>query len=119
MYLVARWLVNALTLLGIAYYVPGIHVNSFYAALMAALILGLVNAVIRPILIVLTLPVNILTLGLFTFVINALLFWFTATIVKGFEVAGFWPAFWGALIMTLVSWILGWTLKHSDDPVRR
>lgn len=107
MTLLLRWLINALVLLGIAYYVPGIRVAGFYAALIAALILGLVNAVIKPLIVFLTLPVNILTLGLFTFVINAFLFWFVATVVKGFEVTGFWPAFWGALIMSVVSWLLG------------
>lgn len=111
MMLLLRWLVNAATLLGIAYYVPGIRVSGLYSALFAALLLGLVNAVIRPVLIFLTLPVSILTLGLFTFVINAVLFWFVATIVKGFEVSGFWPAFYGALIMTVVSWIFGWITK--------
>lgn len=107
MYLLLRWLINAATLLGIAYYIPGIHVRGFYAALMAALILGLVNAVIKPIVVFLTLPVNVLTLGLFTFVTNAFLFWFVATVVKGFDVTGFWPAFWGALIMSVVSRLVG------------
>lgn len=111
MYLLLRWLVNALTLLGIAYYVPGIQVNSFYSALIAALVLGLVNALIRPLIILLTLPINILTLGLFTLVINAFLFWFVATIVKGFTVNNFTAAFWGALIMSVVSWLIGWLLR--------
>jgi putative membrane protein len=106
MYILLRWLVSAVALLGIAYFIPGIRVAGFYSALIAALILGLVNAVIRPIIILLTLPVNILTLGLFTFVINAFLFWFVATVVKGFEVSGFWPAFWGALIVSVIGWIM-------------
>lgn len=106
MYMLLRWLVSAVALIGIAYYVPGIRVAGFYSALIAALILGLVNAVIRPVIVLLTLPVNILTLGLFTFVINAILFWFVATVVKGFEVTGFWPAFWGALIMSVIGWAL-------------
>jgi putative membrane protein len=111
MALLLRWLINAGTLLGIAYYLPGVGVSGFYAALITALVLGLVNALIRPLLIVLTLPINILTLGLFTLVINALMFWFVATVVKGFDVAGFWPAFWGALILSIVSWIVGLFLK--------
>ncbi|HOX60972.1 MAG TPA: phage holin family protein [Candidatus Magasanikbacteria bacterium] len=106
MRLILRWLFNAATLVVLAYYLPGIAVSGWYAAIIAALVLGLVNALIRPILILLTLPVNILTLGLFTLVINALMFWFVGTVVKGFVVAGFWPAFWGALIMSLVSWVL-------------
>ncbi len=111
MMLILRWLINAIVLLGIAYYVPGISVNGFYTALITALILGLINAVIRPIIIFFTLPFNILTLGLLTFIINALLFWFAAFIVKGFDVAGFWPAFLGALVMSIVSWIMGWSTK--------
>ncbi len=106
MYLLLRWLISAVSLVLVTYMVPGIKVDNFYTALIAALILGLINSLIKPILIVLTLPVNILTLGLFTLVINALLFWLAATIVKGFGVAGFWPAFFGALAMSVVSWIL-------------
>ncbi len=114
MYILFRWLINALAILGIAYYLPGITVSGFYSALIIALVLGIVNAVIRPIIILLTLPINIVTLGLFTFVINALLFWFVSTIVKGFEVVGFWPAFWGALILTIVSWVISSLLKQDN-----
>ena len=89
MRLLLRWLVSAVALMLVAYYVPGIGVASLNTALVAALLLGLINALIRPIILVLTLPVNILTLGLFTLIINALLFWAVATIVKGFSVAGF------------------------------
>lgn len=106
MYLLLRWLLSALALILVAYLVPGITVVSFYTALIASLILGLVNALVRPLLILLTLPVNILTLGLFTLVINALMFMLASSIVKGFNVAGFWPAFWGALAMWIISWIL-------------
>jgi putative membrane protein len=110
---IIRWVINAGTLLLLAFYLPGIGVSGWYAALVAALILGLVDAIIRPILLVLTLPINILTLGLFTFVINAFLFWFVSTVVKGFVVYGFWPAFWGALILSLVSWLTSDLLKHN------
>jgi putative membrane protein len=106
MHIILQWIISAAVLLGIAYLVPGITVHSFYSALIAALILGLVNVVIKPVILLLTLPANILTLGLLTFVINAFLFWFAATIVKGFDVAGFWPAFWGALLMSIASWLL-------------
>jgi putative membrane protein len=112
MKLLFRWIINAGVLLLLAYYLPGIEVAGWYSALIAALILGLVNAVIRPILIIFTLPINIVSLGLFTLVINALLFWFVGTVVQGFLVAGFWPAFWGALIMTVVSWVVGALLKR-------
>ncbi len=106
MSLLLRWLFSAMSLMLVAYFVPGIAVVSFYSALWAALVLGLANALIRPILVILTLPINILTLGLFTLVINALLFWLASTVVKGFSVSGFWPAFWGALATSIVSGIL-------------
>lgn len=112
MKLVVRWLLGAGALMLIAYYVPGIAVTSFYAALVAALVLGLINALIRPFIILLTLPVNILTLGLFTLVINALMFWLASSVVKGFFVAGFWPAFWGALLMCIISWIVNSLFKE-------
>jgi putative membrane protein len=105
MHLLLRWLIYALAIMLLTYIVPGISVRSFYSALIAALILGLVNAVIRPLVILLTLPVNILTLGLFTLVINALMLWFVATVVKGFDIKNFLAAFLGALILWVVGWI--------------
>jgi len=105
MQLLLRWILNALALLLVTRVVPGVTVDSFYSALVIALVLGVVNALVRPILIFLTLPINVLTLGLFTFVINGLLFWFVSTIVKGFEVSGFAAAFWGALTLWAASWI--------------
>ena len=113
MKLLLRWLVSAAALMLIAMYVPGIKVAGFYTALIAALIFGLINALIRPLALLLTLPVNLLTLGLFTFVINALMFWLASTVVKGFYVSGFWPAFWGALVMWVVSWFTNMMLKNK------
>lgn len=113
MKLFLRWLISAAALMLIAMYVPGIKIAGFYSALIAALIFGLINALIRPLAILLTLPVNILTLGLFTLVINALMFWLASTIVKGFYVSGFWPAFWGALIMWIVAWFTNMMLKNK------
>ena len=113
MKLLLRWLASTATLLALANYLPGITVNSFYNALIAALILGLVNALIRPLLLILTLPVNILTLGLFTLVINACLFWFVSTVVAGFEVAGFMTAFYGAFAMWIVSFLVNYLLKKD------
>ncbi|HTJ25529.1 MAG TPA: phage holin family protein [Candidatus Limnocylindria bacterium] len=101
-----RLLVNAVALIVVAYVVPGVHVSGIVGAIIAALILGIVNAIIRPILVILSLPLEILTLGLFTLVINALLFWFVGALHVGLDVHGFWPAFWGAIVMTIVSWIL-------------
>lgn len=110
MSLLLRWIINALTLLLISHLFPSVKVAGFGTALITALILGLVNAVIRPILILITLPINILTLGLFTFVINGLLFWFVASFVKGFDVGGFWSAFWGALAYSIISFIISMLL---------
>jgi len=102
--LLVVWLINALALLALPYLVPSVQVESFATALVAALLLGFVNTLIRPLLVLLTLPVTVLTLGLFVFVINALLFWFVASFVKGFSVGGFWSAFFGAIVYALVSW---------------
>lgn len=104
--LLAVWLVNALALIAVAYLMPGISVSSFVTALVAALVLGLVNAVIRPFLILLTLPATIVTLGLFIFVINGLLFWFVGSFVQGFSVAGFWAGVLGAIVFSVISWLL-------------
>ncbi len=105
MKLIARLLLVVLALLLVSRYVPGIHVESFYTALIVALVLGALNLTVRPILLILTLPVNLITLGLFTFVLNAGLFWFVATFVEGFAVAGFIPAFIGAFIISVTHWI--------------
>lgn len=101
--LIIRWLLNALALLLAAYVVPGIVVENLYIALIAALLLGLVNVTLKPILFVLTLPITILTLGLFTFVINALMFLFVASFVDGFTVEGFIAALLGSLIVSVVN----------------
>jgi putative membrane protein len=106
MKLLLVWLINALSLLAVAYLMPSISVASFWTALIAALVLGLVNAVIRPLLILLTLPATLLTLGLFIFVINGLLFWFVGSFISGFTVGGFWSGFWGAIVYSLISWAL-------------
>ncbi len=98
------WLINALALLALPYLVPSVQVDSFYTALVAALLLGFVNTLIRPLIVLLTLPVTVLTLGLFIFVVNGLLFWFVASFVKGFSVAGFWSAVLGAIVYALISW---------------
>ena len=106
MKLLALWLINALALMAVAYLLPGITVADFLTALVAALVLGLVNAVIRPVLILLTLPATLLTLGLFIFVINGLLFWFVGSFISGFVVAGFWCGVFGAIAYSIVSWAL-------------
>lgn len=108
-----RLLLNALAVLAVAYSVPGVSVRSFWVALFAAFVLGVVNALVRPVLLVLSLPVNILTLGLFTLVINALMFWLASGFVPGFEVYGFAAAFWGALVFWLVSWITSGLIQEA------
>ena len=108
--LLARWIVNAAALLLVAYLYPGVTVESFFAAAMAALVLGLVNAVIRPILILLTLPATLLTLGLFLFVINALMFWLVAEIVPGFKVTGFGAALLGSILYSVITLLTSWLL---------
>jgi putative membrane protein len=104
MKLLLVWIINALSLLALPYIFSGIKVEGIYTALTVALVLGLVNAVARPLLILLTLPLTILTLGLFIFVINGLTFWFVASFVDGFVVTGFWTAVLGAVAYSLISW---------------
>jgi len=104
--LLVVWLINALALVAVAYLMPSIQVSSFGAALVAALVLGLVNAIVRPILVLLTLPVTILTLGLFIFVLNGLLFWMVGSWLEGFWVGGFWAGVLGAIVFSIISWAL-------------
>jgi putative membrane protein len=96
----------AITLLLVSHYVPGILVESFYTALVVAVIWGLLGLTVQPVLKLLTLPINILTLGLFSFILNALLFWFLATFIAGFHVYGFIPALEGSFILALVGWLI-------------
>ena len=103
MIFLARLLIVALALMGIAYLVPGITIASFYTAVIAAVILGLLNVFVRPVLLLLTFPITLLTLGLSIFLINGLLFWFAASFIDGMSVAGFLPAFVGALMISVVS----------------
>lgn len=97
------WLLNAVALLIVAALLPGIAIASFWSALLAAVVLGLLNAVIKPILIFLTLPITVVTLGLFLFVINALVFWLAGSLFRGFVVNGFWWAVAGALLYSVIS----------------
>ena len=103
MSIIFRLLITALALLACAYLVPGIEVTSFFVAVVAAMVLGLLNLIVRPVLIILTLPVTLLTLGLFIFIINAILFFFAASVVSGFVVDGFVPALIGSIVVSLIS----------------
>jgi len=106
MEIILVWILNAVALLIVAYILPGINVASFGSALVAALVLGLLNTLVKPLLILLTLPITIVTLGLFLLVINALVFWFAGSVLKGFQVNGFWWAVLGAVVYSLVSGLL-------------
>lgn len=108
MRLLLLWLINALALVAVPHVVTSVVVTSFWTAVVAALLLGLVNTLLRPVLILLTLPINIVTLGLFTLVINGLLFWLVATFVDGFAVTGFASALLGALVYSVISTLLSW-----------
>lgn len=101
-----RWLILTAAILVAAYVIEGIRVTSFLSALFAAAVLGILNAIFRPILIILTLPINILSMGLFTFVINALLLMMASGVISGFQVRGFWSAILGSLIISLANWFL-------------
>lgn len=101
-----RVLANALAIFLAAAIVPGIEIRGVLTALGAGLVLGLVNAIVRPVLVILTLPLTLVTLGLFLFVLNGLCLLLTSLLVKGFEVHGFWAAVFGALIVSVVSWLL-------------
>lgn len=104
MRLLLIWVLNALALLTVANFMPGIRLDSFADAMVAALFLGLVNTLIRPVLLVMTFPVTLVTLGLFILVINGLLFWFTGSVLKGFVVDGFWYGVAGAMLYSFFSW---------------
>jgi len=104
--LLIAWLLNALALLAVAYFMPSIHVDGFTTALIAAAVIGLVNIFIRPILVLLTFPVTIVTLGLFIFVINGLLFYFVGHLLQGFEVRSLLAGVLGAFLYSLISWAL-------------
>jgi len=106
MKLLLIWVLNALALLAVAYFVPGIHVADFASALVAALVIGLVNMLIKPILVILTLPITILTLGLFILVINGLLFYGVGNWLQGFEVKTLLAGIIGAVVYSVLSWLL-------------
>ena len=101
-----RWILNAAALYATAHLIVGIDISGFGAALIAALVWGFMNTVIRPIISILTLPINILTLGLFTFVVNGFLLWLVADVIDGFSVAGIWYGIFGALVLSLISSML-------------
>lgn len=117
-----RWilhlLISAAALVAIAHLYPGVQVNGWLAAVIAALALGVINALVRPVLIVLTLPATLLTLGLFLFIVNAACFWLAAKLIPGFSVAGFWAALIGSLMYSIITAVAGWLL-FSDKRTKK
>ena len=109
---ILKWLCSALALLAVAYLYSGVVVTSFTGALIAAAVLGVLNTVIRPLLVLLTLPVTLVTLGLFMFVINALTFWAAASLVSGLNVNGFWAALIGSVIYSLLQLAIDFVLER-------
>ncbi len=104
--LLLLWLLNALALLGVTYVMPSIHVTGFVTALIAAVVLGLLNTLVKPILAILTLPITILTLGLFYLVLNGFMFWLASAFLPGFQVDGALAAILGALLYSVIAWLL-------------
>lgn len=102
-----KWAIMAASIMLAAYVIPGVNIKSFFSALWAALFIGIINVLVRPLLILITLPINILTLGLFTFVINALLILLVSSIIKGFEVKGFWIAMLFSIVLSIINYLLG------------
>jgi len=116
MKLIVRWLLLAAALLLVAHLYSGVQVASFGSAMIAALVLGLLNTLVRPLLVLLTLPVTLLTLGLFLFVINALMFWAAASLLAGFNVAGFGAALIGSLIYSLAGVVIDVAIERLFTP---
>ena len=117
MKLLLGWAINAVALFLLPYIVPAVQVKSFGTALVVALVIALLNTFIRPVLFILTLPITVLTLGLFTLVLNGLMFWIASSFIEGFEVGGFWWAVLAALIYSIISWAIS-SLLLDKDPGR-
>jgi putative membrane protein len=108
------WAINAGALLLLPYIIPAVQVKSFGIALLVALVLGLLNTIVRPVLVILTLPITVLTLGLFILVINGLMFWLVSRMFDGFSIAGFWWAVLAALVYSVISWAISSVVMRQD-----
>ncbi len=106
--LIFKWIAFSLVIMFVAWLIPGINIENFWVAMIAAVVIALINAVIKPILMLLTLPINIMSLGIFTLVINAILFMFVAYVVPGIEVSGFVSAFLGSLLLAIFGAFISW-----------
>ena len=116
MVILLRWFLLAAALLFVTQLVPGVSVTDYSSALWAALVIGLLNTLVRPLLVLLTLPVTLVTLGLFLFVINALMFWAAAHVLEGLEVLGFWSALGGSLIYSLCGLVIDAAIERLFEP---
>ena len=113
MFFAVRLIINMVAILIVSYLFPKmIRVDDFLAALVAAFLLGIVNAILRPVLAFLTFPITLVTLGLFLLVINGLMLWLVSALVRGFHVSGFWGAVFGSILISLVSWVFSWFLPR-------
>lgn len=115
MKIIINWLLYAVAIMITAYILPGVTLTGIVPALILAVVLGAINAIIKPVLLLITLPLNILTLGLFTFVINALLIMLAAAIVAGFSVSSFWWAMLFAVVLSVVNWVIGGFGKKDSE----
>lgn len=115
--LIVKWLITALAIFLVGNFLPGIHVSDYVTALWVALTLGILNIIIRPILLLLTLPINLLTLGLFTFVLNGFMFWLATKVVHGFTVDTFWYAMLGAILVSVISTVADRIVLGKDGKV--
>lgn len=114
--LLLRWLTLTLAVIVTAYLMDGIRISGFFSAVLAAAALATLNTVLRPIILLLTLPLNVLTLGLFTFVINAFLLKTASAVISGFDVIGFWPAVWGSLLISVLAGLLNGFIGEGKSP---
>ena len=114
MRLLIGWAINALALMALPYLMSSVQLKSFGTALVVALVIGLLNAIVRPILFILTLPINLLTLGLFTFVLNGFMFWLASRMIDGFFIGGFWWAVLAAIVYSIISWAISSLLMKDD-----
>jgi putative membrane protein len=115
MRMIVNWLLSALALLIVAYIVPGFQVSGIFAALIAAVVIGLINATIGLFLKVVTFPLTVLTLGIFWFVVNAIVLKLATWFVPGFNIYGFFPAFLGAIVLSLINMIFRWLMPHKEE----
>lgn len=113
MRLLLLWILNAIALLAVTYLLPSIQISGFGTALLAALVLGFINTLVRPVLAILTLPITVLTLGIFYLVLNGLLFWLASALLPGFQVQGFIPAMIGAILYGVITWVLSALIPNN------